>query len=452
MCVVVLNSPWRNKDRLGVRAGSRWPFTVPSEKRIKMDYLPFPFFLAYTTALLKKNNFKTRFIDAIAQRINAQELMPQIVQISPDFIITEVSTPSIENDLKFLKDIKIALPKAQIAISGPHASVYVQEILLENQFIDYVLIGEYEFTALKLIKAISEKTSLEKIGALGYKDGNRIRINSAREEFLDVDSLPWPERTDVPIYSYRDAFSDMPEPTVQILASRGCAFECVYCLWPQTIYNEREHRKRDYRDVVDEFEYLTKEMQFESVYFDDDVFNLDKQYVLDICGEIVKRKIKIPWAIMARADLMDEELMSSLARAGLYAIKYGIESADGEMLRKCKKNLSLEKARKTIELTKELGIKVHLTFCLGLPGENKKTIEKTKSFIKETAPDSIQISFATPFPGTEYFSYMKEKGHILTDNWQDYDGNQGCIIRTEDLNKEELEAARDDIYNSFNAK
>ena len=160
----------------------------------------------------------------------------------------------------------------------------------------------------------------------------------------------------------------------------------------------------------------------------------------------------VPWAAMARADLMDEELLKALVASGLYAIKYGIESADQNILDFCKKNMDLNKTYQIIKLTRKLGIKVHLTFCLGLPKETKQSVQKTIRFIQDSQPDSLQVSFATPFPGTEYFRYVNDKGYLLSDNWSDYDGNSKCVIKTQELGCRDLERIRIALNNNFNAQ
>ena len=216
------------------------------------------------------------------------------------------------------------------------------------------------------------------------------------------------------------------------------------------MYKEYKYRKRGPSTVVNEMDYLIKKFGFKAVYFDDDVFNIDKGHVLAICKEIEKRAIKIPWAAMARADLMDKELLEIMRNCGLYAIKYGIESANQEILDFCKKNMDLSVATSMISLTKKLGIKVHLTFCLGLPQETKATINNTAKFIQETRPDSFQVSIATPFPGTEYYEYLEEKGLLVSKDWSDYDGNYKYIVKNQELDANDLEGIRDALNSNSN--
>jgi len=452
MRVILLNLPWVNNGRLGVRAGSRWPFTSLPDKDGSINYIPFPFFLAYATAFLKKKDNDAKLIDAIAQGISEEELIRMVNYHNPDLIVIETSTPSFKNDLRLTYNIRNNLRDCRIALCGPHVSVFPEQILSQYNFIDFILVGEYEFTLSELVSCLGSGLSLEKITGLAYRERGDIKVNSLRPSVDNLDSLPWPEREDVPIYKYNDGFAGLPTPNVQLWTSRGCPFQCIFCLWPQTIYRTHTYRKRNPVDVVDEMGYLVKRYNFRAVYFDDDVFNIDKRHVLDICVEINRRKLRVPWAAMAKADLMDEETLESLAKAGLYAVKYGVESADRNILNLCRKNLDLDKTLNVINFTKRLGIKVHLAFCIGLPGETRDSIERTSKFIRDIQPDSIQFSLATPFPGTEYYNYMKHRRRLVSEDWDDYDGNCRCIVRTDDLDNQELERIKVALDNNFNSK
>ncbi|MBU1726593.1 MAG: radical SAM protein [Candidatus Omnitrophica bacterium] len=449
MRTLLINLPWNENARVGVRAGSRWPFTYKLDKDEAMHYLPFPFFLAYATALLKKNNFEAKLIDAIAERMGENQVITEIKSYSPGLLVIETSTPSFANDICLAIKIKEKAADCKIALCGPHASVFPDEILRDYGFIDFILIGEYEYILLDLVKQPGGDLDLSSVSGLAYRNISGVKINSLRSTIQNLDDLPWPERETLPIYKYNDGFCGLPRPNVQMWASRGCPFHCSFCLWPQTMYLEHTYRKRDPAKVADEMQWLIEGLRFKAVYFDDDVFNIDKNYVFNMCAEIKKRKIKVPWAVMSRADLMDEEMLRELAGSGLFAIKYGLESADQRILDSCKKKLNLEYASKMIEVTKRLGIKVHLTFCLGLPGEDRKTARETLDFINNIQPDSLQVSYATPFPGTKYYEYAKDKNYLLSGDWREFDGGQGCIVRTEELTGDELRQIRNDFYSSF---
>lgn len=452
MRILLLNLPWRKNNRWGVRAGSRWPFTSEAEENGYIKYIPFPFFLAYAASLLKSQNKDVKIIDAIAQGLDEQKILDEISAACPGLIVIETSTPSFGNDIKLAYEIRQKTLNSQIALCGPHATTYAKDILDKYDFIDYILMGEYEYTLMDLVSRLEDSSSLKSVLGLAYRNMKNIVINKSRPTIGNLDDLPWPEREGLFIYKYNDGFAGLPVPNVQMWSSRGCPFRCMFCLWPQAVYGEHKYRKRNPIDVVDEMEWLIKKFNFKAVYFDDDVFNIDKAHVISICEEIKKRSIKIPWAAMARADFMDEELLSLLASAGLYAIKYGIESANHKVLKLCKKNLNLAKAKKMIAYTKKLGIKVHLTFCLGLPGETKQSVQDSVDFIGVTKPDSLQFSLATPFPGTDYFRYLEKNGSKLSKSWPDYDGNSRYFSKTNELSNLDLERLKRDLCNNLKFK
>ena len=450
MRTLLLNLPWSQDGCFGVRAGSRWPFTTRLDDNGYIKYIPFPFFLAYAASLLKKNNQGVRLIDSIAEGTNQNKVLEEISRYDPDLILIETSTPSFDNDIKIALDISREISNTRLALCGSHATVFAADILGKYKFIDYILMKEYEYTLLDLINKLESKGALDSVRGLAYRSKAKAIINKSRATIAHLDDLPWPEREESVIYKYNDGFAGLPIPNVQMCSSRGCPFHCTFCLWPQVLYGEHKYRKRNPVKVVEEMVWLVKKFNFKAIYFDDDVFNIDKTHVINICEEIMKRKIKVPWAVMARADLMNEKLLFSLASAGLYAVKYGIESANNKVLRLCKKSLNLINAKKMIIYTRKLGIKVHLTFCLGLPGETRQSIQDTVDFIAETKPDSLQFSLATPFPGTSYFKYLAKSKSILSENWLDYDGNNKYFGGSKELINLDLERLKRDLCNNFN--
>ncbi len=452
MRTVLVNLPWFKDGRFGVRAGSRWPFTSKPERDGHIHYIPFPFFLAYTAALLKKEGKGVKLVDAIAGEMSEAACIEEIAGFDPGLVLVETSTPSFKNDMRIIAAIRQSLKGIKIGLCGAHAGEFAAEILKEHESIDYVIVGEYEQVALDLVNALEGGRDLRPVAGLAYREGGGVVLSDRRGSVDDLDVLPWPERLVPLIYKYNDGFAGLPCPSVQMLASRGCPFQCSFCLLPQTLYKGNGYRKRDFMDVVDEMEHLVRQFDFKAVYFDDEVFNCDRGYVVKICEEIIRRGLHVPWAAMTRVDLMDEELLETMARAGAYAVKYGIESADQDIRSQCKKSLDLDKARAVIGVTKRLGIKVHLTFCIGLPGETRQTMQSTIDFAREMDPDSLQFTFATPYPGTEYFRYAQGKGWLGSVDWDDYDGNEKFIVRTMDLSIDDLESIKPTLYQIFKGK
>ncbi len=451
--ILTVNAPWRDEKRYGIRAGSRWPFTVevPANNwQIPPSYVPYPFFLGYTTSLLKQNGFNTVMIDAIAEGLLDEEFFARVKSFSPDIIFMETATASIYNDIDYVRKLKTVLHRCKIILSGTHVSYFKEDFLEEYPCVDGIIIGEIEEASLNIVKFFEKNKNFDNIkqkGFLYFDSNGNVAGNSERADLIDINKLPLPERLTLPVYNYEDLFAGMEFPSLQIHASRGCPYGCIYCAWPQVLYQSRGYRTRDPIAVVDEIEDMVKFYGYKSFYFDDDTFNIGKERILTICEEIKKRGLdKIPWAAMARADTSDFETLKAMKDAGMISIKFGVESATQKLVDACGKGLDLKKVEDSVKWSKELDLQFHLTFTFGLPGETKETIEKTIRYAMELAPDTCQFSLTTPFPGTKHFKMAKERGLLLTEEWDKYDGNRYTVMREENLTREELEEAVKDAY------
>jgi radical SAM superfamily enzyme YgiQ (UPF0313 family) len=439
--VLLANLPWHKNGIWGVRAGSRWPHT---KDLTEGKYMPFPFFLAQATSLLQKNSVHAEIIDAIAEQLTEDVFMHRIQGKSIDYLVVETSIPSFFQDMEILS--KISKYKIKIILCGPNSLIYQPAFMHQYPFIDFVLKGEYEFTLLNLIKALENNTDLSTVDGILYRKGGEF-LSTKERELCVLDSLPWPHRDSLPMDKYWDMPGNIPSPSVQMLASRGCPFNCNFCLLPQVMYRGNSYRVRDTEDVINEMEHLVKNMGFKSVYFDDDTFNIGKGRMLEFCNKLQARGLSsTPWAIMARADTMDEQILLAMKKSGLAAVKYGVETFNPEFISSCQKGLDISKAEEMIRFTKDLGIKVHLTFTFGFTGETKKTIKKTIERGLKLDPDSVQFSILTPFPGTRLFEQLDNCGKILTYDWARYDGNSQCVFKSEGMKPKELLEARKYAY------
>jgi len=443
MKIVLVNLPWKKNNRWGVRAGSRWPHIKDNTEN---NYLPFPFYLAYGAALLEKNGFEVEIIDAIAEKLSENDFFKKIVFLKPQLLVAETSTVTLAHDLRMLVRHKNHLP---IVLCGPEVKLEDPGFLERTNFIDYLMFGEYEQTLLELCTKLKSKSSLKGVQGLIYKQNNKVIKNSSRPLIKDLDSLPWPQRKKLPIKVYNDSPGDIPVPCASMWASRGCPFKCSFCLWPQVMYKGGEYRVRNVVDVVDEMEYLIKELGFKSIYFDDDTWNIGKERMFAFCNELEKRNLQIPWAIMARAELMDEPLLERMRRVGLFSVKYGVESSSQKLLDNINKGLDLKRVEEVVNYTKYLGIRTHLTFTFGLPEETAQTIADTIEYAKKLNPTSVQFSLATPFPGTRFYDEMDKKGYILDKNWDNFDGNHSCVIRTKALSAKQLKHGKENAYKQW---
>lgn len=446
MKIFLGNGPWYKKGYYGVRAGSRWPHFEEEGNQ----YLPFPFYLAYATAILERAGYSCRVVDGVAERMDEDEYVRRAADFQPDVVLLEVSTASLETDLRQAQKIKDRCPHARLIFCGIHVDMYRPGFLDEVSLVDFVLKGEYDLAALHLIQTIESGGDFSKVSNLVYRDSEGIARETERGSTIeDLDSIPWPSRHQLPMLKYWDLPGGIPEPSLQMWASRGCPFKCIFCAWPQIMYGNNRYRTRDPIDVVDEIEAMVKQYGFRSFYFDDDTFNIGKKRLLALCEEIRRRGLNLPWAAMSRADTTDRETLKALKEAGLVGIKYGVESGSQALVDNAEKNLDLQKVEEMVYVTRELGINQHLTFSFGLPGETWETVRQTIDFAKRLNPETIQFSIMTPFPGSSFYSQLEKDGKLLTHDWSKYDGGTTAVIRTDALGGEDLERALRMAYNEW---
>ena len=452
MKILLTNPPTKlaidsKREKYFVRAGSRWPHSGIKKKGCRPHYLPFPFFLGYAAALLLKEGFEVKVIDGVAADLSpADEFLQKINELRPDVIFFEVTTPTINYDLDLIRTIKKQLPESIIAVGGSHITTFARQFLNKCSEIDFALLGEYELTLLELVKKLAARQEPD-IPGLAWRQKETIKLNQFRPLIEPLDILPPPARELFPL-------SDKPNPTVywdgfcqyypalQMQASRGCPYGCYFCLWPQVMYRSRKYRHFSVKRVVDEMEMLVKKYGAKEIYFDDDDFTIDRNFVRQICEEILSRNLKVKWSVMGDAINLDEDLIELMVQAGLVGIKYGIESASPDILLNMGKPVNLKKAREVTRILKKFGVKTHATFTLGLIGETKKTIAETLDFARQLDCDTIQVSIATPFPGTKFFT-IAESNHWLKEfRWEDFDGKTKEIMELPTISGEELQYQR----------
>ncbi len=435
MKVLVTNPPWQRPGWYGVRAGSRWPHL----ERADSPYMPFPFLLAYTAAVLEEDGVDVAAIDACAERMDRETYLDRVEAESPDVIVAEVSTPSLFEDLRTIRALRERGYDGDILLGGLHKELERPDFLAAHPEVGGTLVGEYELTVRDWLRARSGRPGVPTapIPGLIHRAGDDLLDGGRKHSQQGLDAFPWPARRLFPMDRYHDLPGGIPSPSVQMWASRGCSFTCNFCAWPQILYADNDYRTRAADAVADEVLSL-QEQGYRSVYFDDDTFNLGKKRTAALASAFVDRGIRMPWAFMGRADTCDPAQYEQLAESGLQAVKYGVESADTARLRRIGKNLDVDRVKATVAAVHALGIKVHLTFMFGLQGETLESMQRTLDLAYELDPDSAQFTIAVPFPGSRLHDELKEAGRLDGLELEDLDGYRTGVVSTDALEAEQI--------------
>jgi len=407
--------------------------------RPRATFLP-PLSLAYAASLLRDDGFKVQLLDCAALKMNPDGLRINCQSFQPDLVILSTSTPSADEDLEIIGEIKSWL-KVPVAALGPHATACDEELL--NGGLDIVVRGEPAHTCLEVARHLGSP-ELKEVQGISFINNETLVRNPPRPFIKDLDSLPFPARDLLPNQEYRHVVSGRPFTMIQ--TSRGCPNQCIFCVSSQ-IYGHAL-RQRSVSSVIGEIQEVQKRFGINDIYFFADTFTLDRSFVLDLCQEITRHKLGISWWTNSRVDCLDDEMLGWMRRAGCETMGLGYESASQEILDRSRKGISIEHSRRAAEMCRKAGIEVFGFFVFGLPGETRKTINETVRFARKLDPDFADFFPAVPYPGTELFEILNSEELIVDRKWSHYEYSS-CVIRTKDMNAFQLRARIAAAYGEF---
>lgn len=387
-----------------------------------------PLGLAYITAVLRKNNIKVNIVDANAENLNFQEILLKIKKESPDMIGVTSVTPTIDLCSQLSCEIKKVLPRIYITFGGVHPSLVQNETLKNNPHIDFLIVGEGEHTFLELINSLNKKKGLKNVKGLVWRRKKDIVINKKREFIEDLDSLPLPARDLLPNKKYKSIeFNNF----TTITSMRGCPAHCVYCNVP--CFCGKKLRKRSVDNVIKEIEECIQKYGVKSFSFLDDTFTYDAEWVARFCEEMVRKGLnkKVKWLCLTRIDNISLPLLKMMKQAGCYKIELGIESGSPRILKKIGKGISVEQIKKGFKYAKQAGLTTMAFVMVGFPFENEEDIILTEKLVKEVNPSFLQVSYATPYPGTYFYDYCKKNRLLKTDDFSKYVFLNNSVIKNE---------------------
>jgi hopanoid biosynthesis associated radical SAM protein HpnJ len=376
-------------------AGSRYQ----AKREIRSFW--YPTWLAQPAALVPGS----RLIDAPPARQSLDDVLP----LAGDYelLVLHTSTPSFATDVKVAETLKDANPRLKIGLVGAKVAVEPEASLAASRAIDFVAREEFDFT----IKEVADGRGFADIDGLSYRDGaGSIVHNRARAVLEDMDSLPFVTEVyhrDLHVEDYFIGY--LKHPYLSLYTGRGCRSKCTFCLWPQTVGGHR-YRVRSVAHVIEEIRLARSYFpQVKEFFFDDDTFTDDRPRAEAIAKEL--GRLGVTWSCNAKANV-PRATLEILRDNGLRLLLVGYETGNQQILNNIKKGMRIDIARRFTKDCHELGITIHGTFILGLPGETKETIEETIRFAAEINPHTIQVSLAAPYPGTELYRQAVSEGWL----------------------------------------
>ena len=373
-----------------------------------------PLGLLYIASAIKKlTNHHVDILDCQLENITHENILDNIPN-NYDVIGISAWTDFWYQAYMIGRVLKKKFPAIYIVIGGPHINIFPQEVL-EMDFVDAVVMGDGEIPMVTLLNVLAEKeTKANPVPGLYF--ANIKYTDFSPYVCNDLDILPFPDRTSLPLHRYSAIISPNKYSTTMV-TSRGCPFFCVYCK-----LKFQKPVRRSATNVLAEIEEITK-LGIKEIEIYDDTFNWDHQRTIDICKGLVANNIDIAWSIRDRVDRVSEEVLVHLKKAGCYRIHLGVETGSMKIMQAIKKQITIEQARNAVFLAKKCGFVTLSYFMYGLPGETMEDAQQTLDLALELGTDYAEFSIMIPYPGTEAYISALKKGIIPYDYWLEFTKN-----------------------------
>ena len=401
-------------------ASSRWP----ASREIESYW--YPVWLCYPAGMLPDS----KVVDAPPHKISIE----QTVAMAKDFelLVLFTSTPGFHVDVKMAEMMKDSNPKLQGGVrraSGHHRTGEDPARQQRHRFrgAPRVRLPDCRLRQGQAARRAARRQLPQERQVVNNPEGPAIE---------DLDSLPWVTKIykrDLDITRYNVPF--LLNPFISFYTSRGCPALCTFCLWPQT-HSGHRWRLRSSDDVANEVRYALEQFpNMKEIFFDDDTFNYRKERTIELCKKL--KPLNFTWSCTSRVTT-DYDTLKAMKEAGCRLLIVGYESGDPQILKNIKKGATVDMAQRFTANCKKLGLVVHGDYIIGLPGETRDSIRKTIDFAKRLDTETIQVSIAHPYPGTEFYDYVKNNGLITIDSMTDETGHQLPNIIYPGLDRGEL--------------
>lgn len=371
-----------------------------------------PLGLGYIASVLRRQGHNVKIMDLNAENKDLPAIEKELASIEYELIGIGGLTTTYGFVKKFSSISKKVKPEAKI-IAGNMVSTAHPALLLQNSDVDICVIDEGELTIDELAHKIKNFPNLQDIDGIAFKRDDEIITTKPRRRIKDLDNIPFPAWDLFPMdrYLYNPIYNEHGRRSVNVSAVRGCPFQCIYCSRPfgsLTIARSAD-------SVISEVRALVERYRVEFIAFSDDLFITNRRWVMDLCDKLMNERMGVGWGTSGRVNLVDMELLRKMRKAGCETLSYGFESGSQKILDNMKKAVTIEQAKKAIDMTRRAGIAVEGSFMIGMIGETEETVNETVDFIKKTGLTLHRFFYTTPYPGTPLYEIARKMGRIPCD-------------------------------------
>ncbi|MFA5022536.1 MAG: radical SAM protein [Patescibacteria group bacterium] len=403
-----------------------------------------PMGLLYLAAVLERDGYEAKVIDADALKLTWEKLRERLKAENPNLVgitSTSLSWPAMTETARICKEV---LPNSKIIVGGFGATLEPERALNDCAEIDFVCLGEGEKTIIDLVKALESNLPIREVKGLVIRDGNGLLRTEKQETIMDLDTIPPPayHLLEPGFESYSGVHGDyqgIEPPSIVMFASRGCPHRCIFCSLGSKVVRSRSPKK-----VVDEIEFYKNKFKVKSVLIYDDEFigmsTMQNKWILDICDEIIKRgHDDLGYLVEGRcSQFVDLAVLKRMKEAGIKWVWWGVESGSQKVLDSIKKDITIANIKRTFALTRQAGLKSLMFIMTGFPEETEEDVKKTADLLAEVKPDKCRIHIVTPMPGSELFRILNEQKLIDEYDFLEYNMRGRAVHHTKYFSQEEI--------------
>jgi len=379
--------------------------------------------------------------------LSLPQTVDHILRERPKYVGLSCTTASVDNAAQIARAIKEKNAGISTFVGGPQITALPTETFRRYPEFDYGVLGEGEIALGDLLEAVEGQKDLSPVESAVFRDGEEVRANTRRKFIEDLDEIPFPAYDLLPSFprAYRPPFLNYSKgPVASLTSSRGCPQTCTFC--DRSVFGNRyRYFSEDY--LLELISFLHQKYGVRHLIFVDDQFAVSRPRLIHLCEKLAGENLKIQWNCDARVDSVTPDLLKLMKRAGCWMISYGIESGSQEILDQIQKGIELDRVEEAFRWTRQAGIRAKGLFMIGYPQETEKTLEKTLAFIRRCPLDEINLSFLTPYPGTELYRQVRGSPDFEED-WKRMNALH-CLLQPAALSCENLERAYGQFIRQF---
>lgn len=367
--------------------------------------LMWPVSMLYAASIARKAGWRAHVVDQHVEPLFGDALADRVCSLEPDLVLIDTMTPTLGDARAMSAAVVERLPGVRVWAVGQHASECPEDFLSPDSPVTGCLRGEYEAN-LPLLLANGGTDEVDGSAVFDSREGV-VRLIGKKQEIHDCDALPPLDPAGIHLDRYELRSAHVPSFRRQrwgfLVTSRGCPYSCTFCSPTLRQSFGRAFRAQSAGQVVDDIERLNRDHGITAFYMHDDVFSMDRERVVGICEELIRRDVKVHWVCQTRANFVDRELLRLMKRAGCCAVKIGIESGTDRILRIIKKGATRQQLLDGARIIREEGLFLTAYYMLGNPTETLEEMQETFRVAMEIRADMIQVAFHTAYPGSETF-------------------------------------------------